>query len=102
MSDPSRIASYAYRFEDPPSNDPRTPRMICRPTVLPIVRAALFTIACTFVSPRREPPEPSTPPSAAPADSNHPSPSIPLKTTRKPTLNNSRRTPSLHLSQPKH
>src|SRR5437867_3551251 len=66
--------SKTYRFEDPPSNDPSTPRMICRPTVLPIVRAALFTIACTTVSPRREPPEPSTPPSADPADSSHPPP----------------------------
>src|SRR6266702_3769041 len=66
--------SKTYRFEDPPSNDPSTPRMICRPTVLPIVRAALFTIACTTVSPRREPPEPpSTPPSAVPAASRLPS-----------------------------
>src|SRR5437879_3051685 len=58
----------------PPSKDPNTPRIICRPTVLPIVRAALFTAACSTVSPRREPPEPSTPPSAAPADSSHPPP----------------------------
>jgi hypothetical protein len=70
-------ASKTYRFDDPPSNDPSTLRTICRPTVLPIVRAALFTIACTTVSPRREPPEPSTPPSAAPADSNHPPPEFP-------------------------
>ena len=39
--------------------------MICRPTVLPIVRAALFTIACTTVSPRRPLPDPSTDPAAA-------------------------------------
>ena len=73
----SSIASKPYRLEDPPSNDPSTPRINCRPTVLPIVRAALFTIACTTVSPRREPPEPSTPPSAVPADSNHPPPDDP-------------------------
>src|SRR5260370_18489007 len=77
MGHPAAIVSKTYRLEDPPSSDPSTPRINCRPTVLPIVRAALFTIACTTVSPRREPPEPTTPPSAAPADSNHPLPALP-------------------------
>src|SRR5258708_2372053 len=63
--------SYRLEFDDPPSNDPSTPRMICRPTVLPIVRSALFTIACTTASPRRAPPKPTTPPSAP--DPRHPS-----------------------------
>src|SRR4051812_2907134 len=63
----------SHRLEDPPSKDPSTPRTICRPTVLPMVRAALFTIACTTVSPRRDPPDPSTPPRAVPAASRLPS-----------------------------
>src|SRR5277367_5531175 len=62
-----------YRLLDPPISDPSTPRINCRPTVLPIVRAALFTAACSTVSPRREPPEPSTPPS----DSIQPPPVLP-------------------------
>src|SRR3974390_661927 len=37
----------------PPNSDPNTPRTICRPTELPIARAALFAIASTMVSPRR-------------------------------------------------
>jgi hypothetical protein len=42
----------------PPSNDPNTPRTICRPTVLPSVRAALLAIVSARLSPRRPPDEP--------------------------------------------
>src|ERR1700761_2954311 len=47
-----------YRRVLPPSRDPRTPRTICRPTVLPSVRAALLAMVSTRLSPRRPPEEP--------------------------------------------
>lgn len=82
MSHPATLRrTSSYRFDEaPPINDPSTPRIICRPTVLPIVRAALFTIACTTVSPLRDPPDPSTPPIV----SIHPEPEVPVDPATPP------------------
>ena len=49
---------YLLLLLDPPSNDPSTPRTISRPTLLPMVRAALLAIAAPKESPRRPPVEP--------------------------------------------
>jgi hypothetical protein len=46
------------RRRAPPSRDPSTPRTICRPTVLPRVRAALLARVSARVSPHRPPAEP--------------------------------------------
>src|SRR5436190_8719556 len=64
-----------YRRRPPPSNDPRTPRTISRPTVDPTVRAALFAIASTTLSLRPLPV--MSPPSDPLSESIHPPPEAP-------------------------
>src|SRR5580704_16395251 len=54
----SKVPAPGQRRLVPPSSDPSTPRTICRPTVLPSVRAALLAMVSARLSPRRPPEEP--------------------------------------------